>query len=98
MSGSGRVIARAPSGTHSAAASDASDVYRNVAAIAIQTRTAGSVGTGTSRSMAPKPVATPFPPRNPRNTDQQLPTTAATAPVAMTVSLPVASAAIVTAR
>ncbi len=43
------------------------------------TTIAGATASGTSASNAPNPVATPLPPRKRRKTDQQLPTTAATA-------------------
>ena len=47
-----------------------------------QTRAAGPVAHGASARNAPNPVATPLPPRNRKNTGQQFPTMARTAPAA----------------
>src|SRR6185369_5530411 len=55
-----------------------SDTKRVVATTATKTTADGRTASGTSQSIAPSPVATPLPPRKPRKTDQQLPTTAAT--------------------
>src|SRR5438093_1411634 len=76
---------RAPSGTHAAASMEPSETYRKLTVTTSHTRAAGNTASGgTTLKRAPRPVATPLPPRNPRKTDQQLPMTTATAEVAMT--------------
>jgi hypothetical protein len=62
------------------------------ATTATNTGSAASVASGTVRSRAPSPVATPLPPRKPRKIDQQLPTTAATVEAATVPDSPPASA------
>src|SRR3972149_6447244 len=79
---SGWPSSRLPSGTQSAASSEPSDTYRKLSVTTSHTGIAGSTASGTTERSAPSPVATPLPPRKSRNTDQQLPATAATAPAA----------------
>src|SRR5262249_34966801 len=74
--------ASAPKGTHAAARSEPSETNRVVITTTRNTGNAASVASGTRRNSAPSPVATPLPPRKPRKMDQQLPATAATAPMA----------------
>src|SRR5262245_10139371 len=96
--GGGAPRSRAPSGTQAAARMEPSDTYRKLMVTASHTSAAGSTASGTIFSSAPRPVATPLPPRKPRNTDQQLPMTAATAEAASTPAsdAPAARAAPVT--
>src|SRR5438445_6516 len=87
--GPGIPSSNAPSGTQEAARMEPSETYRKLSVTSSHTSAAGSTASGTIRRNAPRPVATPLPPRNPRKTDQQLPMTAATAEAAMTpVSTP----------
>src|SRR5438132_444823 len=78
----GAPSASAPNGTHAAARSEPRETKRVVTTTTRNTGSATRVASGASLSSAPRPVATPLPPRKRRNTDQQLPTTAATAPTA----------------
>src|SRR5262245_34226748 len=71
---------------------EASETYRKVTVTASHTTAAGSTAHGVNARNAPSPVAAPLPPRNPRNTDQQLPTMAATAAAATARGSPAATA------
>src|SRR5438876_8364178 len=72
----------APRGTHAAEVTEASDTYLKVVVTTSHTRAAGTTAHGTRARNAPRPVATPLPPRKPRKIDQQLPRMAATAEAA----------------
>src|SRR5262249_2001157 len=61
---------------------EARETYLKDVTTISHTSTVGAVAQGVRARKAPKPVATPLPPRNRRNTGQQLPTTASTAPAA----------------
>ena len=78
-SAAGYPRARIASGSPSTAQIDASETNRNEATRQPHTTAAGMSAQGVMRRNAPRPVATPLPPRNPRKTGQQLPTTARTA-------------------
>src|ERR1051326_6369735 len=81
--GSGLPSARATSGAPIVARSEPSDTKRVVATTATKTIADGRIAHGPRRKRsAPRPVATPLPPRNFRKTDQQLPATAAAAATA----------------
>src|SRR5262249_52677969 len=61
------------------AASDASETIREAKSTATHVSTARVAGPGTSTKIVPAPVATPFPPRNPRKIGRRGPRNASAA-------------------